>query len=398
MTKPFTGIRVLDFTRYVAGPFGSYQLALLGAEIIKIEPRSGDEMRCTQLSKEWSERGLAPSFMALNANKRSLTLDLTKPKAAEIVRRLAERTDVMWENFRPGVMEKFGLGYEALSRINPRLIYCAVSGFGQTGPERQTAAFDGKMQAMSGIMSITGHEEMGPTRAGFALCDTIGGMTGAFAVASALFQRAQTGKGQLVDVAMLDAALSFLGPQVAEYTVTGHRHRQFGNLSSTRKPTGNRFAAGEGHLMLAVMTEGQFEKLMHALGRPDALDDARFKDWPARIENQKALREIIEAALASADAKTWEARLTAADVPCASIWTIDEIVQHPQLEHRDVLQTVESAYGPLTLVGSGFRLAEGGSGSIDRAPPLLGEHTDEILSEAGYSVGEVEMFRREGVV
>jgi crotonobetainyl-CoA:carnitine CoA-transferase CaiB-like acyl-CoA transferase len=398
MTKPFAGVRILDFTRYVAGPFGSYQLALLGAEVIKIEPRSGDEMRRTQLSKEWSERGLAPSFMALNANKRSLTLDLTKPKAAGIVQRLAERADVVWENFRPGVMDKFGLGYDALSQVNPRLIYCAVSGFGQTGPERQTAAFDGKMQAMSGIMSITGHEEMGPTRAGFALCDTIGGMTGAFAVASALFQRAQTGKGQFVDVAMLDAALSFLGPQVAEYTVTGHRHRQFGNLSSTRKPTGNRFAAGEGHLMLAVMTDAQFEKLMRALGRTDALEDARFRDWPARIENQAALREIIESVLAGADAKTWEARLTAADVPCASIWTIDEIVGHPQLAHRDVLQTVDSAYGPLTLVGSGFRLAEGGTGSIDRAPPLLGEHTDEVLAEAGYAVGEIEILREEGVV
>jgi crotonobetainyl-CoA:carnitine CoA-transferase CaiB-like acyl-CoA transferase len=398
MTKPFAGVRILDFTRYVAGPFGSYQLALLGAEVIKIEPRSGDEMRRTQLSKEWSERGLAPSFMALNANKRSLTLDLTKPKAAGIVQRLAERADVVWENFRPGVMDKFGLGYDALSEVNPRLIYCAVSGFGQTGPERQTAAFDGKMQAMSGIMSITGHEEMGPTRAGFALCDTIGGMTGAFAVASALFQRAQTGKGQFVDVAMLDAALSFLGPQVAEYTVTGHRHRQFGNLSSTRKPTGNRFAAGEGHLMLAVMTDAQFEKLMRALGRTDALEDARFRDWPARIENQAALREIIETVLAGADAKTWEARLTAADVPCASIWTIDEIVEHPQLAHRDVLQTVDSAYGPLTLVGSGFRLAEGGTGSIDRAPPLLGEHTDEVLAEARYAVGEIEILREEGVV
>ncbi len=273
-----------------------------------------------------------------------------------------------------------------------------MSGFGQTGPERQTAAFDGKMQAMSGIMSITGHEEMGPTRAGFALCDTIGGMTGAFAVASALFQRGQTGKGQLVDVAMLDAALSFLGPQIAEYTVTGHRHRQFGNLSSTRKPTGNRFAAGEGHLMLAVMTDAQFEKLMHALGRPDALEDCRFKDWPARIENQTALREIIEAALAGADAKTWEARLTAADVPCARIWKIEEIVRHPQLEHRSVLQTVDSAYGPLTLVGSGFRLAQSRSGSIDRAPPLLGEHTEEILSEAGYAAGEIETLRGEGVV
>jgi crotonobetainyl-CoA:carnitine CoA-transferase CaiB-like acyl-CoA transferase len=397
MSKPFAEIRILDFTRYVAGPFGSYQLALLGADVIKIEPRSGDEMRRTQLSKEWSERGMAPSFMALNANKRSLTLDLTRPKAREIVQRLCERADVVWENFRPGVMGKFGLGYDTLRTINPRLIYCAVSGFGQSGPERETAAFDGKMQAMSGIMSITGHEKMGPTRAGFALCDTIGGMTAAFAVASALFQRAQTGRGQFVDVAMLDASLSFLGPQVAEYTVTGHRHGQFGNLSSTRKPTGNRFAAGEGQLMLAVMTDRQFEKLMNALGRSEILDEPRFRDWSARIENEAALREIIESALASADAKTWEARLTAADVPCASIWTIGEIVHHPQLAHRDLLQTIDSAYGPLTLVCSGFQLAEG-SGDIDRAPPLLGEQTDEILSEAGYGAGEIEALRREEVV
>jgi crotonobetainyl-CoA:carnitine CoA-transferase CaiB-like acyl-CoA transferase len=229
--KPFAGIRILDFTRYLAGPFGTYQLALLGAEVIKIEPKSGDEMRFTQLSPEWTAKGLGPSFLGINANKRSLTLDLTKPKAVEIVKKLAERADVVWENFRPGVMERFGLGYEVLRGVNPRLIYCAISGFGQEGPERGTAAFDGKLQAMSGIMSITGHADKGPTRAGFALCDTIAGMTSAFAVASALFQRSHTGLGQFVDVAMLDAALSFLSPQIAEYTVTGHKHRQYGNLS-----------------------------------------------------------------------------------------------------------------------------------------------------------------------
>ena len=159
---------------------------------------------------------------------------MSKPAAIEIVKRLAADADVVWENFRPGVMDRLGIGYEALRSINPRLIYCAVSGFGQNGPERGTAAFDGKLQAMSGIMSITGHEEIGPTRAGFALCDTIGGMTAAFAVASALYQRTHTGTGQFVDVAMLDAALSFLSPQVAEYTVTGHKHRQFGNLPRAR--------------------------------------------------------------------------------------------------------------------------------------------------------------------
>jgi crotonobetainyl-CoA:carnitine CoA-transferase CaiB-like acyl-CoA transferase len=397
MTKPFAGIRILDFTRYVAGPFGTYQLALLGADVIKIEPKTGDDMRQSQLSKEWAAKGLGPSFMGINSNKRSLTLDLQKPKAVEIVKRLAKDADVVWENFRPGVMERFGLGYEALKAINPKLIYCAVSGFGQNGPERGTAAFDGKLQAMSGIMSITGHEDKGPTRAGFALCDTIGAMTAAFAVASALYQRKETGEGQFVDVSMLDAALSFLSGQVAEYTVTGHIHRQYGNLSSTGKVTGNRFKAGEGDLMLAVMTERQFSNLMKGLGREDALADPRFADWPSRSKNEPALRAIIEDALASDSAKNWEKRLTVVDVPCAGIWEISEIVHHPQLAHRDVLQKIESPEGELTLVGSGFRLAHGGGG-IDRPPPRIGEHNAEILAETGYDAAEIAAFKDEGVV
>jgi crotonobetainyl-CoA:carnitine CoA-transferase CaiB-like acyl-CoA transferase len=397
MTKPFAGIRILDFTRYVAGPYGTYQLALLGADVIKIEPKTGDDMRHSQFSKEWAAKGLGPSFMGINSNKRSLTLDLTKPKAIEIVKRLTKDADVVWENFRPGIMDRFGLGYEVLRGINPKLIYCAVSGFGQEGPERNTAAFDGKLQAMSGIMALTGHEDKGPTRAGFALCDTIAGMTGAFAVASALFQRSHTGEGQFVDVAMLDAALSFLSGQVAEYTVTGHKHRQFGNLSSTGKVTGNRFKAGEGDLMLAVMTEKQFAGLMRALGHPEVLDDPRFADWPSRSRNEPALRAIIEDALAGDSAKNWEKRLTAADVPSAAIWPISEIVHHPQLEHRDVLQRVGSVNGDLTLVGSGFRLAHG-SGSIDTPPPLLGEHTDAILAEAGYGGAEIAALHEEGIV
>jgi len=396
--KPFAGIRILDFTRYVAGPFGTYQFALLGADVIKIEPKSGDEMRqSSPVSREWSDRKLGPSFLGISANKRSVALDLTKPKAVEIVKRLAERADIVWENFRPGVMERFGLGYDVLRTINPRLIYCAVSGFGQNGPERNTAAFDGKLQAMSGVMSITGHEDKGPTRAGFALCDTIGAMTAAFAVSSALFQRSETGRGQFVDVAMLDAALSFLSGQVAEYTVTGHIHKQFGNLSTTGKVTGNRFKAGEGDLMLSVMTERQFANLIRALGREDALADPRFADWPTRARNEPALRAIIEEALAGDSAKSWEKRLTAADVPCAAIWPISEIVHHPQLEHRDVLQRIQSPFGELTLVGSGFRLLEGGTGGIDRPPPRIGEHTDEVLAEAGYSADEIAALRADGV-
>jgi crotonobetainyl-CoA:carnitine CoA-transferase CaiB-like acyl-CoA transferase len=397
VSKPFAGIRILDFTRYLAGPYGTYQLALLGADVVKIESRDGDEIRSQPVSKEWADRKMPPGFLAVNGNKRSITLDLRRPEAVEVVKRLVPAADVVWENFRPGVMDKLGLGYESLAALNPRLVYCAVSGFGHTGPERTTAAFDGKLQAMSGIMSITGEPAGGPMRAGFAICDTIGGMTAALAVASALYQRTHTGRGQFVDVAMLDAALAFIPGPVSEYTVAGIEQRQIGNGSVSRKPTANRFRARDGYIVLAVLTEKQFASLMHAIGRPDALMDPRFKDWAARTEHVAALRELIEGALASDDPKTWEARLTAADVPCASIWKIDEIVEHPQLEHRNVLQTIDSRYGPMRLIGAGFRLGHGSPG-LDRQPPTLGEHTDEILAEAGYSASEIAKLRRDAVV
>jgi crotonobetainyl-CoA:carnitine CoA-transferase CaiB-like acyl-CoA transferase len=340
---------------------------------------------------------MPPGFLAVNGNKRSITLDMRKPEAVEVVKRLVPTTDVVWENFRPGVMDRLGLGYETLSALNPRLIYCAVSGFGHSGPERTTAAFDGKLQAMSGIMSITGEPAGGPMRAGFAICDTIGGMTAALAVSSALYQRTHTGRGQFVDVAMLDAALAFIPGPVSEWTVAGIEQKQIGNGSVSRKPTAGRFRAKDGYLVLAVLTEKQFVGLMKALGRPDALLDPRFKDWAGRTEHVAALREVIEGALASDDPRVWETRLTAADVPCAGIWTIDEIVEHPQLASRDVLQTIDSRYGPLRLVGSGFRLAHGSPG-LDRQPPTLGEHTDEILREAGYTPADVERLRRDSIV
>jgi crotonobetainyl-CoA:carnitine CoA-transferase CaiB-like acyl-CoA transferase len=222
-------------------------------------------------------------------------------------------------------------------------------------------------------------------------------MTAALAVASALYQRTHTRKGQFVDVAMLDAALAFIPGPVSEWTVAGIEQRQIGNGSVSRKPTANRFQAKDSFLVLAVLTEPQWIRLMTAIGRAEALDDPRFKDWTSRTVNFPALREVIESALASDDAKTWEARLTKADVPCSSIWRIDEIVEHPQLEHRDVLQTVESRFGPMRLVGSGFRLAHGSPG-IDRPPPTLGEHTEEILREAGYTPTEIESLRARAVV
>ncbi len=395
--KPFAGVRILDFTQVFAGPFASYQLALLGADVVKVERPGGDDMRRGPPNKEWSARNLSTGWMAINSNKRNIALDLTKPKAIEIVRRLAANADVVMENYRPGVMDKLGIGYAALSQGNPRLIYCAVSGFGQNGPERATAAYDGKIQAMSGIMSVTGDPHSGPMRAGFAVCDAIGGMTAAFAVASALYQRTHSGRGQLVDVAMLDASLSFLSAFVTDFTVGGHVQGQSGNRAQSRLPTADVFKVKGGHILLAVNNEKQFGALARAIGRPQLAADPRFRDWPARLSNEVALRAVIEEAFAEHDAKTWEARLTAGDVPCARVWAIPEIIAHPQLAHRDVLQRVATPYGDMTLVGSGFRLAHGG-GSIDRPPAMPGEHADEILGEAGYSAGEIAALRRDGVI
>jgi crotonobetainyl-CoA:carnitine CoA-transferase CaiB-like acyl-CoA transferase len=397
MSKPFAGVRILDFTQVFAGPFGCYQLALLGADVIKVERPAGDDMRRGPPNKQWSARNLSTGWMAINANKRNIALDLTKPKAIEIVRRLAGDADVVMENYRPGVMDKLGIGYAVLSQDNPKLIYCAVSGFGQTGPERTTAAYDGKIQAMSGIMSVTGDKETGPMRAGFAVCDAIGGMTAAFAVSSALYQRTHTHRGQFIDVAMLDASLSFLSAFVTDYTVGGHVQGQSGNRAQSRLPTADVFKVKGGHILLAVNNEKQFGALARAIGKPDLAKDKRFCDWPARLCNEVALRALIEEAFAEHDDKTWETRLTQADVPCSRVWTIPEIVAHPQLAHRDVLQRVATPYGELTLVGPGFRLAHAG-GSIERPPAMPGEHAEEILAEAGYAASAIADLRRDGVI
>lgn len=397
MTKPFTGIRVLDFTQVFAGPFGTFQLALLGADVIKVERPGGEEMRNGPLSKEWSDRGMAPGWLAINANKRNIALDLKDPSAIEIVKRLAAKADIVTENYRPGVMERLGIGYEALSAINSGLIYCAVSGFGQNGPERNTPSYDGRIQAVSGIMSITGHESTGPTRAGFAVCDAIGGMTSAFAIASALFQRTHTGKGQCIDVSMLDSTLAFLSPLVSEHTTTGHIHGQYGNQAISRRPTANLFKVGEDNLLLAVNTEKQFKALMAAIGRPELLDDPRFADWHGRTEHESALREIIEGAFATGTITEWEDRLAEAGAPASQVRTIAEAYRHPQLDHRDVRQSVDSPHGELSLIGSGFRLAHGG-GSIETAPVPPGEHAEEVLAEAGYNEDEITAFKSAGTI
>ncbi|KJC36748.1 acyl-CoA transferase [Bradyrhizobium sp. LTSP849] len=397
MTRPFEGVKILDFTQVLAGPYASYQLALLGADVIKVERREGEDMRRTPLSREWAERGLAPAFQAVNGNKRSLTLDLQKPDAIAIVKKLASQVDVVMENFRPGVMDKLGIGYEALSAINPKLIYCAVSGFGQTGPDRLRPGYDGKMQALSGIMAITGHPETGPTRAGFAVCDVLSGATAAFGVSSALYQRDRTGQGQFVDVSMLEATMAFLSGQIADWSVAGHRQQLSGNQAVSRKTTANLFKAGDGYILLAVNNEKQYRALMSALGREDTLADPRFADWFARNENEPALRAIIEQALAARPAREWETLLEDAGAPCASIWKVEEVIDHPQIKARGAIQELDTPYGRLRFAGSGFKLAHGG-GRLDRMAPELGADTDAVLGELGFDADAIAALRASEIV
>jgi len=397
MSKPFAGVKILDFTRVLAGPYASYQLALLGADVIKVESREGDDMRYGNRADAWEKRGLAAPWVAVNAGKRSITMDLKQPKAIEAIKRLVPKVDVVVENFRPGVMDKLGIGYDVLKEINPKLIYAAVSGFGQVGPDKATAAFDGMIQAMSGLMSITGFPANGPTRVGFAGADVMSGFTGAFGIASALYQRTHTGKGQLVDVAMIDAVTGFLAQQFTEHMMTGRVHEQGQNLSVTKKPTGNLFKTKDGWMVLAVMTDPQFQRLMKTLGHEAALADPRFKDWPTRIANNTVLHGMIEEAMKTETSATWAERFAKNDIPAGRVLTIPETVKLDHFKHRTILQTVETEHGPIQVVGSGFRMEHDG-GSVDRPPATLGQHTDEVLGEAGYSPAEIAEMRQGGVV
>jgi crotonobetainyl-CoA:carnitine CoA-transferase CaiB-like acyl-CoA transferase len=253
------------------------------------------------------------------------------------------------------------------------------------------------IQAMSGLMSITGFEANGPTRVGFAGADVMSGATAAFGVASALFQRTHTGRGQLVDVAMLDAVMAYLAQQVTEHLITGRVHGQSANLSVTRKPTGDLYRTRDGWIVLAVMTEPQFARLMKTLGRADTLDDPRFADWPKRIAHARELHQIIEEALMRERSAEWVRLLASADAPAARVLSIPETVQLEQLASREVLQSIDTPYGRVRLAGSGFRLEHGG-GSVERVPAMLGQDTDDVLAEAGYSAAEIATMRQQGVI
>lgn len=376
------GIRVLDLTNVLAGPYGAYQLALLGADVIKVEtPNGGDLARQLGASPALNGKLMGASFLAQNAGKRSVVLDLKTEGGRADFLALVATADVVIENFRPGVMDRLGLGPERLRQARPNLIYCAVSGFGQTGPWRDNPAYDQIVQGMSGVMSITGTPETAPLRVGYPVCDTLGGLVGAFAIAAALVRRERTGEGAVLDVSMLESTISALGWPVSNYLLADVEPTPMGNENMTAAPSGT-FRTGEGVLNIAANKQDQFVALCRLIDRPDLVSDERFAEREARKRHRLALKAEIEQALASAPASLWEERLNRAGVPAGRVLGVPEALKEEQVQGRGMTIRFDEAKGldrPVTVMRGGF-LVDGEAPRPSRPPPGLGEHTDEILA------------------
>jgi crotonobetainyl-CoA:carnitine CoA-transferase CaiB-like acyl-CoA transferase len=381
MTRPFEGIRVIDVTHVLAGPFATYQLAVLGADVIKVEhPDEPDQSRGSGTDRTLNRRNMGTSFLTQASNKRSITLDLKTEADREILKKLVANADVFVENYRPGAFEALGLGYEALSAINPRLIYASFSAFGQQGPRGRQTAYDHVIQATSGIMAMTGTPEVHPVKFGSPAIDYATGMTGAFALASALFQRERTGRGQRIDMAMLDVAMILMSSHLTGYLRNGVHPKPHGNAHA--HATNSAYETKSGLLMLGASNLRQQRRLWTTLGRPDMVK--RSNDEREHDHDREAA--LLTEILATRTAQEWEEFLQARHVPAARVRSMGEALADPHLATRRVVHRHESAdgiEGAFSVPIAAFTFAHGGP-QVDAPPPLLGQHDEEIRAELGF--------------
>jgi crotonobetainyl-CoA:carnitine CoA-transferase CaiB-like acyl-CoA transferase len=402
MTTPLRGFRVLDLTNVLAGPFCCHQLAHMGAEVIKVEvPGSGDLARQLGADPQLNRRHMGVSFLAQNAGKKSMTLDLKKPAGKALLKRLVRTADVLVENFRPGVMDRLEVGYEVLKGENPQLVYCAISGYGQDGPMRGLPAYDQIIQGMSGLMSITGEANTGPYRVGYPVADTIGGMTAAFAVAAALASRARDphAAGCFIDVSMLESVIATMGWVVSNYLIAGKEPAPLGNENFTAAPSGT-FRTGQGLLNIAANKQEQFEGVCTVLGLDALRSDPRFAERQARLEHRFELKALLEETLAADSAERWSERLNAAGVPAGRVLGVPEILDHPQVRDRGMVGRFEDVPGvgrDIRVVRTGVKL-DGEPPRVDTPPPQLGEHTEVLLAGLGYSADQIAQLRQDAVI
>ena len=398
--KLLDGVRVLDLTNVLAGPFCCYQLAQLGADVIKVEvPCFGDLARQLGADPELNKRLMGASFLAQNAGKRSVTINLKNPSGKEVFRRLVATADVVVENFRPGVMDRLGLGYETLKQVIADLIYCAISGFGKDGPLKDNPAYDQIVQGISGVMSVTGDKQSAPLRVGFPVADTIGGITAAFAIAAALFRRDRGGEGEFIDVSMLEATLVTMGWAVSNWLIAGVIPEPMGNENVTASPSGT-FQTAAGRLNIAANKQEQFEKLCELIERKELATDPRYANREDRKKRRDELKADLESALKGKSAKEWSDLFNKHGIPAGEVLSIPQILEHPQITERGLIKHFQAAPGTdreVAVLRAGFRLASGDPEPVS-PPPLLGADTEKILQELGYDRDSVARLKKDGAV